>query len=239
MRGGRPDADRAGIDGRLALVTGRGRGQGKARSGLACRPRVPLAGSPGARRHRDTGQLLHGHSRWPHQEPGHRAVRSSRPRREIHGRAGRQERDVHATKGHQVPQRRAGHAPGCEVQLRELPRRQGRRLQEEDGACRDRGRPDDPVPLQGTLPRFRHPLRDRQRRRPRLGGAREVLQAGGRRRLQAEARRSRPVQARPPRAGREARDGGLRRLLPARQREAARHDVGAGRGDPRRDAGAR
>src|SRR5437867_4155222 len=94
MRGGRPDADRAGIDGRLALVTGRGRGQGKARSGLACRPRVPLAGSPGARRHRDTGQLLHGHSRWPHQEPGQRAVRSSRPRREIHGRAGRHEPGV-------------------------------------------------------------------------------------------------------------------------------------------------
>src|SRR5881397_3315387 len=48
------------------------------------------------------------------------------------------ERHVHAAQGDPVPQRRARHAAGRQVQLRELPRRQGRRLQEEDGARRDR-----------------------------------------------------------------------------------------------------
>ena len=127
-----------------------------------------------------------------------------------------QERHVHAAQGHQVPQRRPGHPARRQVELRELPGRQGRRLQEEDRARRDRGRPHDPLRLQGALPRLRHPLRDRQRRRPRLGGAREVLQAGGRGRLQAEAHRRGPLQARPPRAGREGRDGGLRRRTTAR-----------------------
>jgi peptide/nickel transport system substrate-binding protein len=34
-----------------------------------------------------------------------------------------------------------------------------------------RGRPHDPLPLQRALPRFRHPLRHRECRRRRLGGA--------------------------------------------------------------------
>ena len=42
---------------------------------------VPLAGPPGARRHRHAGQLLHRPARRPHQEPGHRALRSPRPGR--------------------------------------------------------------------------------------------------------------------------------------------------------------
>ena len=72
-----------------------------------------------------------------------------------------QERHVHAAQGHQVPQRRAGHPAGRQVQLRELPGRQGRRLQEEDRARRDRRRPHDPLRLQGALPGFRHALRHR------------------------------------------------------------------------------
>ena len=69
--GRRPDPDRRRRDGHAALVAGRGRRQGQARPRLACRLRLPLARSPGARRHRHAGQLLHRAARRPHQEPGH------------------------------------------------------------------------------------------------------------------------------------------------------------------------
>src|SRR6059036_1975559 len=95
-----------------------------------------------------------------------------------------------------------GHPAGRQVQLRELSWRQGRRLQEEDRARRHRGRPHDPLRLQGALPRLRHSLRNRQRRRRGMDRAREVLQAGGPGRLQAEAHRGRSLQARAPRARR-------------------------------------
>ncbi len=66
-----------------------------------------------------------------------------------------------------------------------------------------------------------------------------TVRAGWSGRLQAEAHRRRALQARAPRAGCEGRDGGIRRILPAGQREAADDDLGAGGGDPGRHARAR
>jgi hypothetical protein len=70
------------------------------------------------------------------------------------------------------------------------------------------------------------------------GSCREVLQAGGRGRF-----KQKPIGAGPYKlvatSRREGRDGGLRRVLPPRAREAARHGLGAGSGHARRHAGAR
>src|SRR5262249_12535922 len=55
--GSRPDSDCSGVDNRRLLPDGRGLGQGQDRPRVACRPRIPLAGPPGARRHGDSGQF--------------------------------------------------------------------------------------------------------------------------------------------------------------------------------------
>ena len=75
--------------------------------------------------------------------------------------------------------------------------------------------------------------------RRRLGGAGEVLPAGRAGRVHAEADRRRSLQAGLAGAGSEARDRGIRRLLPPGPHQAADHGQRAGGGDARRHAGAR
>ncbi len=186
-----------------------GGAQGENGPGLACEYRVPLAGPPGARWHCQSRQLHHGPARRPHQEQSRDALRSSRPGRALRIRQRREKRHLLVAAGHYLPQRRARDPGRRQVYLRELPRSEGGRAQRQDRARGDRGRSHHPLRLQRALFGFPLDLRDRECERGGLGGAGQVLPAGGARRLQAEADRGRPLQAGAAGAGDEAGDGGL------------------------------
>ena len=171
---------------------------------------------------------------------GTAALRPSRPGRAVHVRRGREERHVHAAQGDQVPQRRPGHPAGRQVELRELPRA--------PRPTSSRRRPS--ASRSSTTARSVSSSRSPSSTSPILFGTANVAGPGwvvpekyyqqvGPDGFKQKPDRRRPLQARPPRAGREGRDRGLRRLLPPGPREAARHGLGARGGHPGGHAGAR
>ncbi len=151
----------------------------------------------------------------------------------------RQERDLPPATRDQIPRRHAGHARGCQMELRALPRRLGRSAPREDPRGRDRRRPHGPLSLQRPVPRFPDPARHRQCQRRRLGRSRQILREGRTGRVSAEADRRRALQARLAATWSSARIRGFRRLLPSGARQTVHDGQRAGSSDARRDARAR
>ena len=219
---------------------GRGRGQGQDRPRLARRLRVPLARPPGARRHGHARTTSSPRCTTPSSRirapssttisPWPSASRSPRTPRAPPSRCARGSSSTTASRS---PRRTSSGATRTTAGAKaDVFKKKTERVEIVD---------DRTIRFV-----FKEPFLDFAI----LFGTANVAGAGwvvpekyykqvGAGRLQAEADRRRPLQARPPRAGREDRDGGLRRLLPPGQRQAARHGLGAGGGDPRRHAGAR
>ncbi len=167
------------------------------------------------------------------------ALRSPGARRAFRICRGCQERDFPAAAGHQIPQRRSGHAGRCQMELRALPRRLGHGAARQDRRGGDLRRPHCPLQLQATVPRFSAADRYRKCLRRGLGGAGEVLSGGRAGRVCQEPDRCRPLQARLTGAGNKARIRGFRRLLPAGARQEIHDRQRDGPGDARGDARAR